>query len=64
MIQNGEIHTIYGVVSSDKETISNVGNARYLTIELEEYLGELKSYPENNKKPWLCKRVKEYSKSI
>ena len=44
--------------SSDKETISNVGNARYLTIELEEYLGELKSYPENNKKPWLCKRVK------
>ena len=31
---------------------------RYLTIELEEYLGELKAYPENKEKPWLCKSVK------
>lgn len=43
--------------SSDKETIDNDSNARYLTIELEEYLGELKAYPENDEKPWLCKSV-------
>lgn len=44
--------------SSDKEAIDDDGNARYLTIELEEYLGELKAYPENKEKPWLCKSVK------
>ena len=44
--------------SSDNETIGDDGNARYLTIELEEYLGELKAYPENDEKPWLCKSVK------
>ena len=44
--------------SSDKEAIGDDGNARYLTIELEEYLGELKVYPENKEKPWLCKSVK------
>lgn len=44
--------------SSEKETISDDGNARYLTIELEEYFGELKAYPENEKKPWLCKSIK------
>lgn len=44
--------------SSDKETIGDDGDARYLTIELEEYLGELKAYPENDEKPWLCKSVK------
>lgn len=43
--------------SSEKETINDDGKARYLTIELEEYLGELKTYPENKNKPWLCKRV-------
>ena len=44
--------------SSDKETINDDGNARYLTIELEDYLGELKGYPENKEKAWLCKSVK------
>ncbi len=44
--------------SSEKETIRADGNARYLTIELEEYVGELNAYPENQDKPWLCKYVK------
>ncbi len=44
--------------TSENETINDDGNARYLTIELEEYLGELKSYPYNTLKPWLCKDVK------
>ena len=44
--------------SSGKETINNDGNARYLTIELEEYCGGLKEYPEIEYKPWLCKKVK------
>ena len=43
--------------SSEKETINDDGNARHLTIELEEYLGELKVYPENEYKPWLCKSM-------
>ena len=47
--------------SSEKETINDDGNARYFTIELEEYLGELKSYPENEIKPWLCKSIKNVS---
>lgn len=37
--------------TSEKETIYDDGNARYLTIELEEYLDELKIYPENENKP-------------
>lgn len=44
--------------SSEKETINDDGNARYLTIELEEYVGELNVYPENEIKPWLCKSIK------
>lgn len=44
--------------SSEKETINDDGNARYLTIELEEYFGELKAYPEIEYKPWLCKSIK------
>lgn len=44
--------------TSEKETIYDDGNARYLTIELEEYLDELKIYPENENKPWLCKSIK------
>ena len=39
--------------TSENETINDDGNARYLTIELEEYFGELKSYPDNTLKPWL-----------
>lgn len=37
--------------TSENETINDDGNARYLTIELEEYLGELKAYPDNILKP-------------
>lgn len=44
--------------SSENETIYDNGNARYLTIELEEYIGNLNSYPDNESKPWLCKNVK------
>lgn len=44
--------------SSENETIYDDGNARYLTIELEEYIGNLDSYPDNESKPWLCKNVK------
>jgi len=43
--------------SSENETIKDDGNARYLTIELEDYIGELKSYSDNKIKPWLCKKV-------
>ena len=44
--------------SSGKETIMNDGKARYLTIELEEYTGNLDDYGKCTLKPWLCKRVK------
>lgn len=44
--------------SSEIETINDDGKARYLTIELEEYSGELKAYADNPIKPWLCKAVK------
>lgn len=44
--------------TSETETINDDGNARYLTIELDEYCGELKYYSENKIKPWLCKRIK------
>lgn len=43
--------------SSENETIYDDGSARYLTIELEEYIGNLNSYPDNELKPWLCKFV-------
>ena len=43
--------------TSTEETIYEDGNARYLTIELDEYIGELKRYQENTIKPWLCKNV-------
>ena len=36
----------------------NDGKARYLTIELEEYTGNLDDYGKCTLKPWLCKRVK------
>lgn len=47
--------------SSDNETIKADGNARYLTIELQEYIGALEYYPENTLKPWLCKRINNIS---
>lgn len=43
--------------ASKKETILEDGNARYLTIELDEYNDNLKYYSDNNCKPWLCKCV-------
>lgn len=44
--------------TNKNETISADGNARYLTIELENYDGDLRQYKDNTKKIWLCKRVK------
>jgi len=44
--------------TSKEETITDDGNARYLTIELEEYSGSLKEYADCLTKPWLCKDVK------
>lgn len=44
--------------TSENETIYDDGNARYLTIELDKYLGGLNAYPDNTLTPWLCKSVK------
>lgn len=44
--------------SSESETIYPNSDARYLTIELEEYTGNLNTYIDNKEKPWLCKRVR------
>lgn len=43
--------------TSNKETIKNDGNERYLTIELDDYTGNLNSYIYCKHKPWLCKSV-------
>ncbi len=44
--------------TSEKETIHENGGARYLTIELEDYAGNLGDYKKCDSKPWLCKEVK------
>lgn len=44
--------------TSEKETIMDDGEARYLTIELDEYSGNLDNYEKCTLKPWLCKDVK------
>lgn len=44
--------------TSDKETIRNDGQARYLTIELEEFTGNIDEYSMCVEKPWLCKSVR------
>ena len=44
--------------TSEKETIHENGGARYLTIELEDYAGNLGDYKKCDSKPWLCKDVK------
>ncbi len=44
--------------TSEKETIMNDGEARYLTIELDEYFENLDNYGKSTLKPWLCKEVK------
>ncbi len=50
--------------TSENETINDDENARYLTIELIEYFGELKAYPDNTLKPWLCKAVKNIKSEV
>lgn len=49
--------------SSDKETITNDGNARLLTIELDHYDRAPHLYCHNDKKPWLCKRIENISRN-
>lgn len=44
--------------TSASETIKDDGNAKYLTIELEDYFGSLVDYRKHSIKPWLCKNVK------
>lgn len=44
--------------TSEIETICDDGNARYLTIELDDYCGNLDDYKNCCLKPWLCKDVK------
>ena len=43
--------------TSEEETIRNDDRARYLTIELLEYQGNLSTYENCREKPWLCKDV-------
>ncbi len=45
--------------TSEDEVISNDGNARYLTIELNEYKGNLQDYSKSVEKSWLCKRIND-----
>lgn len=45
--------------TSQKETICENGRARYLTIELDDYAGNLDDYEKCDLKPWLCKNVKD-----
>lgn len=43
--------------TSSEETLNNDGKERYLTIELEDYVGNIAEYASNSNKPWLCKSV-------
>lgn len=43
--------------TSPTVTLKDDGDERYLTIELDDYLGNLYDYTSNNIKPWLCKSV-------
>lgn len=49
--------------TSAEETIKADGNARYLTIELDEYNGNLSEYEKCAHRPWLCKSVPTISYS-
>ena len=50
--------------TSEEETIEDDGNARYLTIEIEDFSRDLDDYIINDYKPWLCKNVNNiYSSS-
>ena len=44
--------------TSEQETINEDGKARYLTIELNDYAGNMEEYEKSVVKPWLCKDVK------
>ena len=54
-----EWHDTYDVFccTSSKETLNNDGNERYLTIEIDDYTGNLYDYPALACRPWLCNRV-------
>lgn len=50
--------------TSEEETIEDDGNARCLTIEIEDFSRDLDDYIINDYKPWLCKNVNNiYSSS-
>lgn len=51
-----ETYNIY-VCCSEEEHITDDGNARYLTIEIDTYDNNLYEYEQNKKRPHLCKRV-------
>lgn len=50
--------------TSDDVTICEDGNARYLTIELETYEDTLNQYKLCKEKPYLCKRMRQFSSNI
>lgn len=43
--------------TSSEETLNNDGRERYLTIELEDYAGNIAEYASISNEPWLCKSV-------
>lgn len=43
--------------TSDEETLNFDGKERYLTIELDDYKGNILEYHKCDNKPWLCKLV-------
>ena len=51
-----ELYHIYCCTSA-VETLTDFQSSGHLTIEAEKYIGNLKSYSENNYKPWLCKHI-------
>lgn len=50
--------------TSEKEVIQNDGCARYLTIELLEYKGNVSDYRNCTEKPWLCKSVSNLTNQL
>lgn len=58
-----EWHDTYDLFccTSPDETLNNDGNERYLTIEIDDYTGNLLSYPSTTNRSWLCKRVPSIS---
>ena len=49
--------------TNENETIINDGCARNLTIKLDAYIGDVRTYIDNVDKPWLCKKVEDFSSS-